>query len=200
LTVLGIAYRRHVQSALAWRPLLLLVVLGGGLLWAVHLANSPDNSDYLPPSAALINSQGEQLARSERVLNLLWQGEAHAIQQQLLDEGWQAPAVQGWQTPLHWLMPPSSSTPPAVLPHYYVNGWDGIRMFRYQQGRWWVLRLWPSAMLSRPLQWRGEVVAIKYQTVLSLLYLPRSEQRMETDALQLLWPVGIMDGERWSLK
>ena len=195
LTMVAIAYARHQCKPLSWRSLLLVLFAGGSLLSSIHLLNSDADPHYqattMPSYSQQQWQQGEPsitLVGASREMSLQWLGARASIRQQLLDEGWVKGAQVNWLTPLNWLLPITQQITPAVLPHYYAGSWDGLRMFRFEEGHWQVLRLWPRAMVAgRPLWW-GELVVIEEQPLLGLLYLPRSGKSLSNEQLQALWP------------
>ena len=214
LTIVGIAYRRHVVVALKWRPMLLLLFVSGALLWALHLANSDDEYRYQPAPVAnysiqqwqqgvvsqQLNTLAELTGEGDRQLNLQWLGERASILQQLKADGWQEAAEPSWLVPLNWLLPPAEGTSPRVLPHYHAGQLDGIRALRFEQGRWQLLRLWSLAQVAGQPLWQGKVASVEYQALLGLLYLPRSGEVVLAEQLLGWWPDGILMNDELRLQ
>jgi len=203
LALAGTAYRRHVNAALAWRSMLLVLLLGVALLWPWHVMQS-DNGRYAAPQTlpkwsldewqshgwyGLPQRRSDSLGKGGQPLTIQWAGELSLIRQALYDQGWREAQPFDWRAALGWLAPLDGVELPAMLPQQHQGRFESLAMLKEQDGVWWVLRLWQGGRLldqSGASIWQGYVASVEFQSPLGLLYLPRTGDVLVVDELMPL--------------
>ncbi|MDH5179354.1 MAG: VTT domain-containing protein [Gammaproteobacteria bacterium] len=159
LSLIGIAYRRHVSQAyIRTQPIVLLTLL----LSATVFFLSPLLSRPLPEqpeaeiqtvAAATWQTHGWQaLPRYRRdlrdlkqhPLTLQWAASMAMIRARLFAAGWKVPpGVQGFGI-LQWLNPEPDLKNLPVLPQLHDGRYDAVHLVKYTKDGVYVLRLWQS--------------------------------------------------------
>jgi undecaprenyl-diphosphatase len=195
VAILGIAYRRHARQPVAWRQLLLVLLLVAGTVWPIHLSQtmtgqlqqfaSPvveipmtmaswwqDDWQRLPQQR--IDSRGAVAQR----FNLQWYGNQQQIMGQLALHGWRVPQQAQWGTVLLWLTPEPVLAQLPLLPQMHDGHHESIRLIKTgEDGRVRVLRLWRAPVSfgngGRGL-WFGYLAELELYQPLDFFSVPRT--------------------------
>jgi len=205
ITLLGIAYRRHLSPALAVKPFLVVtfIAISFSSILNWQLNHEREWNRYTAKTATPIKHLDQwfehdwktlptfrnDLANSSRYpFNLQWNGSINTIKKTLTGHGWVATMKPTLETSMKWL---SSATPldkRAILPQVHKGLHETAAMSFYdtQNKQLWVLRLWPgnSESNGKPI-WLGQITPMSTKSYLSLFHYPVTQHEF-TDSLTLL--------------
>lgn len=194
LTLLGIAYRRHIhlpvsdkQSLRVLGLLLSLVLLGYPFLQLSHQQLSFNKAEqrllmginaWLESGWQALPAYRQDLRISNKYpFNLQWAGSKEQLQQQLQTLGFQK-SISMFQKSLLWFKKDTSADQLVILPHVNAGQYETLNYSKVaqQSDHILVVRLWQTAYLLRQdsLQkklWIGSVSYLEPKSRLGLRYL-----------------------------
>lgn len=205
ITLLGIAYRRHLSPALVTRPLIIVSMLAfvfsNALNWQLNFEREQDR--YQESSTVSRQHLGHWLDREWQTLpafrndlanttrypfNLQWNGSIQSIKKILGSHGWKATIKPDLKTSMKWL---SSTTPineRAILSQVHKGAHESMAYsyFEPSSGQMWIIRLWPSKDITndQPI-WLGQLTPMKIKSFLNLFHYPITVREF-TQPLELL--------------
>lgn len=187
LSLIGIAYRRHVQQPyINLRSIALLTVTLGMTVFLMLPMLRPPLS--LPASSAtsitthtvwqqngwqeLAHYRKDLRDQQQHPLNLQWTGSLKTISTSLQQAGWQSPPRFSGLGLIQWLNPEPDLKNLPVQPQIHDGRYDVLRLAKYTEGGPYVLRLWYSGVLveqngrSVPL-WLGNTSHLRLTNIMA---------------------------------
>lgn len=159
ITVLGVAYHRHIiaplkPNGLIVLPLVVLLGFGGWHAATTHNAQLQRYAVQHQTDQMVfdewVNNGWQQLptyrvdtlGTQRHPLNLQWAGPLIELQQHLEDMGWHSPASVTPASALHWLNPDATLETLVPLPHVHNGYHASLTMVLTEQKL--IIKLWPA--------------------------------------------------------
>ena len=201
VAVLGVAYRRHLTTAikplgLITIPALALLLFGGWHSIDTHDKNmqrySQQQQNQQVDFADWLNSGWQQLPGKRidtlgsqmQPLNLQWIGSLSELQNHLQQLGWRTPKPLSASNALHWLNPNAELAAMPLLPQVHDGRHAELTMLLDEQNL--VLKLWPSnhsLIKNNQTIWLGYIGKLQ-STQLGLINYPSTGNDFNTPMQQ----------------
>jgi undecaprenyl-diphosphatase len=200
ITLLGIAYRRHLSTALPVRSLF-TVTIGAILLSAVahwhlnyerewqryadkadmpvqHLSDWPNDDWRTLPAFRndLANTSGYPF-------NLQWNDSMATIKETLTANGWVGAVQLTLPSSMKWLSKHTPINERPILPQVHKGKHETMSLSYYDKDseKLWVIRFWPanSSWNNKPV-WLGQIATMQTKSFLSLFHYPITQRKFIT--------------------
>ncbi len=195
VATLGLAYRRHLGSEIAWHRLGSIALGTCAVAFGLQsiLSQGPDPAFHDRPVAATAITEADWRARVWRILpqtrddlrqaghhplNLQYAGRLADLRGKLAYKGWEPGSRLSWGTAIKLLSPSLPLAGLPVVPHVHKGRHEALTLVKQSPGNGrLVLRLWAIDYRidgKMPL-WIGNVTAQHKRVILDLLAVPTTD-------------------------